>query len=240
MVAIILDLLAVLIIALSVYLAYRKGLIKTLFSLVGGIVAVVLAVSLSVPVANWIDEQFVGPTVRTTVLTAVNGSALVTDYEQAMNSVDVAQKIREMPDSLRSFLESLNVDIDGIIASASRAQANTADAKEALISSIAAPVSEAISKAIALIGLVIIFFILLLVVSRLLDAVFRVLPFAKSVNQVGGILFGVIRAALLVLLFSTVVYWLAHGNVLISPQDLNSTVLLKAVNQINPILNALN
>lgn len=237
--AFVLDVLVVAIIALSVFLAYKKGLIKTLFSLVGGIAAVVLAVSLSGPVASWLNTQFIEPTVRDTVLTAVNGSSLGQSYDEAINSVDVAGKLQEMPENLRMFLENLNVDIDEIVASAEETRENSIAAKEALIDSIVVPVSQTISKAIALIGLALIFFILLFVATRLLDTVFRVLPFGKSFNKVGGILFGAIRALLIVMLFGAVVYGLAGGNVLVSMEELENTLILKTVNQFNPILNAL-
>ncbi len=235
--ALILDVVVVAIIALSIFLAYKKGLIRTLFSLIGGIVAVVLAVTLSAPVANWLNTQFVEPAVRNTVLTAINGSSVSKDYEEALNSVDVAEKLREMPENLREFLENFNLDIDGIIASAEQSKGNTAAAKEALVDSIAIPVSEAISKAIALIGLVILFFVLLFVVTRLLDAVFKVLPFGKSLNKAGGIVFGAVRALLIVMLFGAIVYGLASGNVLFTQEDLNKTLILKLINQYNPILN---
>lgn len=237
--AFILDVLVVAIIALSVFLAYKKGLIKTLFSLVGGIVAVVLAVSLSTPVATWLNSQFIGPAIRNTVLTAVNGSSLSQSYDEALNSVDVAGKLQEMPENLREFLEKLNVDIDGIVSSAEQSKANSIAAKEALIDSIATPVSEAVSKAAALIGLAVVFFILLFVVTRLLDTVFRILPFGKSLNKAGGMLFGAVRALLIVMLFGAVVYGLARGNVLLSMEQLENTLILKTINQFNPILNVL-
>ncbi|MBQ8892983.1 MAG: CvpA family protein [Clostridia bacterium] len=235
--AIILDILVAAIIVLSVFLAYKKGLIKTLFSLVGGIAAVVLAVTMSAPVANWLNEEFVGPAVRNTVLTAVNGSDLNAKYDQALESVDVVGKLKDMPENLREFLENLNVDIDDIIDSAGQSKADSLAAKEKLIDSIADPVSAAISKAIALIALVIVFFILLLVATRLLDTVFRVLPFGKSLNKAGGLIFGVIRAALIVMVLGAVVYGLASGNILLSLDELDSTLLLKHINKINPILN---
>jgi len=237
--AIILDIIVVAIIALSVFLAYKKGLIKTLFSLIGGIAAVVLAVTMSAPVANWLNEEFIGPAVRKTVLTAVNGSPLGKGYDDALNSVDVAEKIKQMPENLREFLDNLNVDIDGIVASAEQSKANSAAAKEALIDSIAMPVSETVSKAVALIGLAIIFFILLFVVTRLLDTVFRVLPFAKSANKTGGMIFGAIRALLFVMVFGAVIYGLACGNILLSVDDLDKTLILKWINEINPILDFL-
>ncbi len=238
-VAIILDLIVVAIIALSVFLAYKKGLIKTLFSLIGFVAAVALAVWMSTPVAGWLNMQFVEPAVRNTVLTAVNGTALGADYDQAINQVDVVGNLQEMPDGLRDFLENLNVDIDGIIASAEQSKANSVAAKEALIDSIVDPISGTVSKAVALIGLTIIFFILLFVATRLLDAIFRVLPFGKSANRLGGVIFGAVRALLIIMVLGAVVYGLANGNVLLSSEELENTFILKHINAINPIISAL-
>lgn len=237
--AFVLDIIVVAIIALSVFLAYKKGLIKTLFSLVGGIAAVVLAVSLSGPVAEWLNQEYIGPAVRNTVLTAVNGSALSAEYDEALGTVDVAGKLQEMPENLREFLEKFNVDIDGLVSSAEESKANSIAAKEALIDSIASPISNAISTAVALIGLAILFFILLFVATRLLDTIFRILPFGKSLNKAGGIVFGVIRALLIVMLLGAVLHGLASGNVLFSSEQLENTMILKTINQFNPILNVL-
>ena len=237
--AIILDLLILAVIVLSVFTAYKKGLIKTAFSLIGGVVAVVLAINLSTPVGNWIDEKFVGPAVRKTVLTAVNGSDLAESYDQALESIDVVDKLQEMPESLCTFLETLNVDIDSIVDSANKTQEDTLAAKEKLIDSIVQPVSKTISKAIALIGLVIALFVVIFIASRLLDAVFRLLPFASGINKTGGLIFGALRAVLIVLILGAVIYGLACGNILISLDDLENTVLLRLINDYNPILNVL-
>ena len=234
--AIVLDILIIAIVALSVFLAYKKGMIKTLFSLVGGILAVVLAVWLSTPVANWLDREYIGPAVHSAVLSAVNGSSISESYDDALETVDVVETLKEMPDSLRSFLESINVDVDAIIAEAENAVSDSAAAKDQLIASIAEPISSTVSKAAALIGLALIFFILLFVVMHLLNAVFQMLPFGKSFNRVGGIIFGVVRAILIVMVLGAVIYGLACGNILLSVEELDQTILLKNINKINPIL----
>lgn len=237
--AFIIDIIIVAIIALSVFMAYKKGMIKTLFSLVGGLAAVVLAVSLSAPVADWLNNEYIGPAVRNTVLTAVNGSAVNENYEDALASVDVVGQLQKMPENLRTFLETLNVDVDKIVSSAEDAKTNTVAMKEQLIDSIATPVSDAISTAAALIGLSILFFVLLFVVTRILDTVFRVLPVGKSLNKAGGMILGAARALLIVMLLGAAVYGLAMGNILFSLEELDNTLILKTINQFNPILNVL-
>lgn len=237
LIAIILDLLVLAVVVGSAILAYKKGFIKTLFSLVGGIAAVVLAVSFSEPVAAWLDSAFIGPAVKSSVLTAVNGSPLTEDYNEALESIDVSLKLREMPEGLRSFLESINIDVEETIFKAEQNKASSVDAREQLISDIVAPISATISKVIALIGLIIIFFLLLFVASLLLNAIFKLLPFGKTLNHVGGVLFGVARGILLVMVLGAILYGLGKGNYLLSLDDIENTWILKWVNAINPILN---
>ncbi len=237
LIAIILDLLVLGVVVGSAILAYKKGFIKTLFSLVGGIAAVVLAVSFSEPVAAWLDSAFIGPAVKSSVLTAVNGSPLTEDYNEALESIDVSLKLREMPEGLRSFLESINIDVEETIFKAEQNKASSVDAREQLISDIVAPISATISKVIALIGLIIIFFLLLFVASLLLNAIFKLLPFGKTLNHVGGVLFGVARGILLVMVLGAILYGLGKGNYLLSLDDIENTWILKWVNAINPILN---
>ena len=240
MISIILDILLLLIIGVSAFLAYRKGLIKTLFSLVGGIAAIVLAVSFCEPVAGWLDATFVGPAVRNSVLTAVNGSPLDTDYDQALESIDVSDKLQQMPESLRSFLESINIDVDDAAAKAKQNREDSVKARQKLIEDITAPISATISKAIALIGLIILFFALLFVATLLLNLVFKVLPFGKSINAVGGVIFGVIRGLLLVLVVGAVIHSIAVSGSWISTEDIEKTWILRFINEINPILNLFN
>ncbi len=237
--AIVLDLIILAVFAVSVFTAYKKGLIKTAFSLVGGVVAVVLAINLSAPVGNWINEKFIYPAVQNTVLTAVNGSELGQSYDEAMETIDVVDKLQEMPEGLRTFLETLNVDVEEIVASANKTQEDTLAAKEKLIDSIVRPVSSTVSTAIALIGLIIVLFVLIFIASRLLDAIFRLLPFADGVNKTGGMIFGVLRGLLFVLILSAVIYGLAQGNVLLSTDELENTYLIRLVNDYNPILKVL-
>ncbi len=237
MIAIILDLLVLGIVVGSAILAYKKGFIKTLFSLVGGIAAVVLAVSFSEPVAAWLDSAFVSPAIKSSVLTAVKGSPLTEDYDEALESIDVSDKLQEMPETLRSFLESINIDVEDAISKAEQNKEASAAAREQLISDIVAPISSTISKVIALIGLTILFFALLFVASLLLNAIFKLLPFGKTLNRFGGVLFGVARGILLVMVLGAILYGLGKGNNIISLENIEHTWILKWVNAVNPILN---
>lgn len=233
---VLLDLLILVISGLSIFFAYKKGLIRTLFSLVGFIAAVALAFSFCEPVAAWVDSQFIKPAVQEIVLDAINGGKVEGDYDEALSQVDVVVTLREMPEPLENFLENINVDINKLIEGAEKAEADSLTAKERLVESIVVPVSAAISKTVTLIVLIAVFLALLYVITRLLDAVFKVLPVAKSINKIGGIICGLVRAGVLSLIVSAAIYGLACGNILFNIAQLEDTYLIKWINDVNPIL----
>lgn len=240
MISIILDVLVIVIIILSAILAYRKGFVKTLFSLLGGVLAVVLAITFCAPFAAWLDAAFVGPAVRNSVLTAVNGSPLTEEYDEALSSVDVSEKLREMPEALRSFLESMNVDVEETIDLAQKNREDSVAARRQLIEDITLPITATISKAIALIILIIGFFLLLFVASLLLNVIFKLLPFGGSFYRVGGLILGILRGALFAMIFGLIAYGFAYGETLISFEDIEGTWILKWINAYNPILSLFN
>lgn len=235
MVSVVLDLLVVGIVVASIVLAYRKGLIRTLFSLLGGILAITLAVSFSAPFATWLNASYVGPAVRNSVLAAINEEPLEEDYETSLATVNVSQKLQNMPNSLREFLESIQIDPDQAKEEAEKNEGTTVSARAKLLETVTDPISETISKTIAIILLFILFFIILFIISLLLGAVFKVLPFGRSLNRVGGILLGALRGLLLAMLFGMIVHSFASFNNVVSFADIENTWLLKYINQINPI-----
>ena len=87
-----------------------------------------------------------------------------------------------------------------------------------------------------MIGLIILFFALLFVASLLLNLVFKVLPFGKSINSIGGVVFGVVRGVLLVLVMGAIIHSLALSGNWIAAEDIEKTWILKFINEINPIL----
>lgn len=156
---IILDIILVGLIGGSVALGYHKGLIKTLFSLVGSLGAIVLAVLLNDPFSGLIRD------------------VLFTEME------------------------------------------------------------EGAAKLAAFLVLIVVCYVALFVASHLLDTVFRVLPFGKTLNKGGGIAIGVLRGALFALIMGAVVYYLVQADVWVTAEDVDNTLLLGEVNEFNPILN---
>ncbi len=234
------DLILIAILVVSSFFAAKKGLIGTIFSLLSTLVAIILAVVISTPVSNFVDSQFVNPSVKKYILTAVDNSSIGKSYDDAINSIDVVSKIKEMPDQLEGILNMAGVNVDEIVNKAENTKNNAAEAKDNLIDSIARPISSAISRVISLVILFVIFNIALWVVAKLITAVFNALPLGKSLNKFGGLAFGLIRGLLIVFVISTLFAAVSKtikpdSNNIFSKKTIDSSIVLKTAIDINPL-----
>ncbi len=237
---IIIDIIIIAIIALSAYLAYKKGLVGTLFSLLGTVIAIVLSVALCNTAAGFIDTNYVNPAVKTTIIKAVDASVVGKNHEQiTVNADEFKEKIQQMPESLKSILDMADISADEVIKNV-----QSGVSLDKIIGDIAAPISITISRVIALVGLFIILFIALWVVTKLLTAVFSLLPIGKKLNSVGGFVFGILRGILIVFVIATLFSAVSKGvdpgsNNIFSQKTIDSTYVLKTIADFNPIFSAI-
>lgn len=244
--SIIIDIIIIAIIAVSGFFAYKKGFIGTLFSLLGTVVAIALSLMLCTPVSAFINDNFVNPAVKSYIVKAVDSSSIGQTYEQALsNGADIVKKVKEMPASLKSVLDLAGINAEEIIAEANKTEANAEAAVDNLINKISTPISGAISRVVALVGLFIVLSIALWVVCKLITAVFNALPLGKKLNKFGGLAFGIVRGLLIVLVISALFTAISKGvdpdsNNIFSNKTIESTVVLKTVNDFNPINSILN
>ena len=230
------DIIIVVILAVCVWLAYRKGLIKTLFDLLGTVIAFLGALAFNGMVGNWIDTTFVRTPVRNMVLSTLADTPVL-KYEDALAGIDVAAKIRKMPEALKGLLESVGVSTEEIIGKVGSASATTTEAKNQLIDSIAAPISATISTAIAFIVLFVVLLIVCMVASKLLSALFNLLPVGRQLNRIGGGAIGLVQGVLIVLVVTAVIWAVSRsaGEGFFSAETLDKTLLTKELIKINPI-----
>lgn len=237
---IIIDLILLAILVVSAFFAAKKGLIGTLFSLISTVVAIILSIVLCAPVSGFIDSAFINKPVKQYILSAVDSSSVGKTYDEAISSIDVAQKIETMPKALKDILELADIDVNKVVAEAGKVQSGAADAKDELINKIAAPISAAVSRVIALVVLFAVLSVALWVVAKLITAVFDVLPLGKSFNKFGGLAFGLIRGLIIVFvissLFAAITKTVApDSNNIFSQKTVDSTIVLKTAVNINPI-----
>ena len=93
---ILIDIILILIVLLSIFLAYRKGLIKTIFSFFGTILALILAFLLSGPVGSVIDKNFVNPPVKTFVTQAVDESEFSKLFDTGLEGLNISKELENL------------------------------------------------------------------------------------------------------------------------------------------------
>lgn len=226
---ILIDIIILAIIAVSAFFAHKKGFIGTIFSLLGTLVAIVLSIILCNPVSTVVDQQYVNPAVKSYIQTTVEKSL----DEVIPEGGKFEYSINNMPTTIKSLLDVAGINIES-------AEQDVANTTSELVEKIASPISSTISRVVTMIGLFIILSIALWVVCKLLTAVFNALPIGKTLNKIGGLAFGIVRGLLIVFVVSLLFVAVSKGtdpesNSIFSKKTVESTYVLKTVNNINPL-----
>lgn len=237
---IVIDLILIAIVAVSAFLAAKKGFIGTVFSLISVILAVILSIALCNHVSGFINDNFVKPSVKSYIIGVVDSSSIGKSYDDALNSIDVASTVKSMPDGLKKVLQLADIDTDEIVEKAQKTVSDSKEAKDKLIDSIANPISSAISRVIALLVLFVVLSIALWFVCKVITAITKAIPFGKSLNTFGGLALGAVKGLIIVFVISIFFTAVSKGvdpksNNIFSQKTIDSTVVLKTVSDLNPI-----
>lgn len=217
---------------------YYKGLIKTIFGLAAIVIAVFGAITFKAPVGEWIDDAFVHQPVRKYVLGVIS-DAPVLSYDDALAKTDIVANIKKMPAELKGVLNMAGIDPEQMITEASSGlQKSSNEFKNKLVDRIADPISATISTAIAVLVLFVVLLALCLIAAKLLGALCSLIPLGKKLDKLGGGILGLIKAAVVILVISAVIWGISAGtkdDSVFSRDTIEKTVVLKEIIHINPI-----
>jgi uncharacterized membrane protein required for colicin V production len=200
---IVIDLIVIAFILLSTFLGYKKGLIGVAFKIVSFIIAVVIALILFKPVSGLIIEK-----------TDWDENIENVIYEKiAGTSIEQGEEIKEEETDLPSVI--VNYINDGIENTIQEAKTNIAE-------TVSKDFAKNVIQIITLIAIFIIARILLIFAKVLLEAIAE-LPLVKQFNEVGGILYGLLRGIFVILVL------LALASVLLP--IFNQTAILTYIDQ---------
>jgi uncharacterized membrane protein required for colicin V production len=185
------DILLLAVFGLLAFLGWRRGFLKTVFSLGKLVLALILTILLGPSVAAWLDVTFVNPPVYEAVhekFSALAAEAAAT----AQGSIDGL--IQRIPAVFRGYLDVSRVDPSADI--------------YALADEWSLTVAGGISKVIAtVIGYVLLFVVLLVVLSVvavIVTKLLHVIPLLKTTDHLLGLALGAVSGIIAVLLLSTV------------------------------------
>lgn len=216
------DLILAAVILLFAFFGWRKGALATLISLVGGIAAVTLAVSLASPISATLADSVVAPALRDPI------SAVVENAVEESGSLTAL--LQTPPDSIRPLFELIGVDT---------AAFPSAETTEALTETLVGPAANMLSFAVAFLVL----FLLFLVAVRILLTLakkFNKIPVLGKANRALGLVIGLLQGLLFAWVCACIFHFflptLMTGQAaLFASFDENATVLYKALHSTNPI-----
>jgi len=228
-----------------VFLCYKKGakdgFAKTLVSLLGFAIAIVLAGGLCAPVSNFVYEKAIRAPIESTVSDVIdanlnNQSSIVPTQQQISETID------KTLDGLPGFIK----DITGIEEKKEEIMqtvkehisANADEITQEICTVYIQPLVLKILSVIVFLLLFILIWIACKIIANALKIINK-LPLLGKVNELLGGLIGVLRGVIFVLVISWVLVMLVKDGAslfgVISLKTVESSIILKTIAQYNPL-----
>ena len=178
---IIVDIVIIAILALSVIMGYKKGLINVIFNIFAFLLAIIITLVLYKPVSNIIIEN--------TDIQAKIETAIIENTKGEEN-----KKEEKTENGIQKYIENTMQNAEE-------------DAKSKAIEVVAKDVS---TKCIEIITALILFVItrIILIVLKFLTETLANLPIVKQCNEIGGLLYGVIKGILIIYVILTIMFFI--------------------------------
>lgn len=228
----ILDAIVVLIILFFAFLSAKKGFVRTLVEVVGFVAAIIVALALSTPVADFAYDKAVEPVVTKTVEAAVSEGAA-----NANSAVDAVWN--KMPTFLTES-NFLNLSKESITATINEeVTTGTAELASTISDSFVKP---AVTKLLSVLISVILVVVLLFVVKILAKYVNKLFTFSVigDINKTLGGILGIVKGAAVAVVFclviSLILSFTKNGFLIFTYDAINSSYIFKFLMGLSPFI----
>lgn len=195
------DLILIAIIALCTFLGYKRGLAKALVKIASFFLAILISFIIYKPVSNYV--------INNTTLQSKLESSITSNLTDRLGTEDVNTEVQ-----VSSFI------LDYI-------QGSSEEFKTATIFVVAKGLSELLIKVIIFILIFIIIKVLLLIVLLFTDIITK-LPLLKQFNEIGGLIYGLLKGILIIYLILGLISLLSGLiNLSYITDTINSTIITK-------------
>lgn len=177
---IILDIIIVAIIALNVFICYKKGLVKLAVGLIAVLASVILAVILYRPVSDFIIEN-----------TEVDEKIENAIIENFTTETEEGSEVKD-----ENFMEFIEKYVDDAVNKT----------KNEIVTESAETLTVKLINIAVMIAIFLIVRLVLLLLTFISDMITS-LPILKQFNEVGGVLYGIVRALLIVYVILAIVFF---------------------------------
>lgn len=180
---IILDIILVAIVALNIFICYKKGLVKLAVGLIAVAAAIILALILYKPVSNLIIENTeIDENIEQAIINNFSGDTQENEEVRYVSVLDYLQKY--VDDAVNKTQTEIVTQTAGMMA-------------------------VKIINVVVLIGIFIIVRAVLVLLTFISDIITS-LPILKQFNEVGGILYGVIKSLLIVYVILAIAFFIVY------------------------------
>ncbi len=207
---IIIDIILIALMAISIFLGYKKGLVKVAVKLCAFIIAVIVTLIFYKPVSNLI--------INNTGIDEKIQSIIIENGTKELEEADEEEK--------KNLLESMQSYVGNAIA----------ETQNEIVESVAQELSVRLIDILSMVGLFIatrIVLILLVLVSDLITNI----PIIKQFNELGGVIYGVIRGLAVIYVILAIVFLIVSMNANSGIVNIiNSSIITKFMYQNNILL----
>lgn len=237
LIGIAIDIILLVILFLCIKKGSKDGFAKTIVNSLGILIALVFALMLSRPVANFVYEKVIEPPVK-------NAIVLNIEEQKTSGEADVNKVISTMDSTIErlpGFIKN-NINLEEkkqqITNALSVSNINSEEIAKKICAEILMPVCLSILTAIVFIVLFIVFAFVIKIIAKALKIVNK-LPLLGAVNSALGGAAGIIKGIVIVLIINWVVVHLvvSRGELfkIITAQTIESSLIMKNLANINPI-----
>lgn len=174
----IIDIIIIVLIILSTFLGYKKGLVGVAFKILSFILALLITLILFKPVSNYIiNNTKIDETIQSAIIEKLSGSKINDEGK-------IDKENAQIPEVM---IDYINKSIDDTLN----------QTKDSITTQIAINLTQSSINIITMVALFIVTRLILFVISLVLNAMTE-LPIIKQVDEIGGTIYGILRAIVLI------------------------------------------
>lgn len=238
-----LDIITLVLIVGMTFLGMKKGLAKTVIQLGGGIVAIIIAFTLSASVGAMISNSFVKPPIRKMVANQIASATNVpvnSSVDATIENTDVESALTNASSPIQSLLKTFGTSAEKVMNDVgSDIDKTTTEYKNKLIDAIVNPVADGLSRIIAFIVLFLLASVLVFLISIPLGLVSKI-PIIGGFNRLGGALLGFVQSIIILFILAALINLIApvaatSDNGAFKSTTIEDTAIFHIFCDINPV-----
>ena len=221
------DAIILIISAIIIFFAAKKGLIRAVMGLVSSVASFILAYAYTPILAKYIDENYLMDRITGNISETLKGWS----FDTTSDLYDLDRLVSSPSKDFSSILNRYGVGLDKIADRLRGLVGVSATEVDSVAEEIATPTSSVLASVLAFLAIFVVSFLLLTLITLILNAVFK-LPVLSGINTVLGVILGVAEAVIVAYILSVAFAALVGALGAISPNlfgadTVNNTIICK-------------